>query len=84
VEIDGLNIYQVSSMDFKHFLGWLESLRITGARSQVAQPIMQELIKRVNFVVNIGLDYIQVNRRMDTLSGGEAQRVRLASQLVAD
>jgi len=42
---------------------------------------MQELIKRVNFVVNIGLDYIQVNRRMDTLSGGEAQRVRLASQL---
>jgi len=81
VEIDGLNIYQVSSLDFKHFLGWLESLRITGARSQVAQPIMQELIKRVNFVVNIGLDYIQVNRRMDTLSGGEAQRVRLASQL---
>ena len=81
VEIDGLNIYQVSSMDFKHFLGWLESLHITGARSQVAQPIMQELIKRVNFVVNIGLDYIQVNRRMDTLSGGEAQRVRLASQL---
>jgi len=47
VEIDGLNIYQVSSMDFKHFLGWLQSLHITGARSQVAQPIMQELIKRV-------------------------------------
>lgn len=81
VEVDGKNIHQVTSMDFKHFRTWLENLHVTGAKSTVAAPIMQELMKRVNFVVDIGLEYIQVNRRMDTLSGGEAQRVRLASQL---
>ncbi|NPV88330.1 excinuclease ABC subunit UvrA [Coprothermobacteraceae bacterium] len=81
VKIGGADIFQVSAKDFKHFKEWLSGIEVSPAKRPVAQPILQELQKRVDFMLNIGLDYIQVNRRMDTLSGGESQRVRLASQL---
>lgn len=62
---------------------FFENLKLTGARGDIAEKILKELISRVNFLVNVGLDYLSLDRTAETLSGGEAQRIRLASQIGA-
>lgn len=62
---------------------FFEKLKLSGARAEIAAKILKELISRVNFLVNVGLDYLSLNRSAETLSGGEAQRIRLASQIGA-
>lgn len=64
----------------KHFF---EHLKLTGARGDIAAKIVKELISRLSFLVNVGLDYLSLDRSAETLSGGEAQRIRLASQIGA-
>jgi excinuclease ABC subunit A len=62
---------------------FFETLKLTGNRAEIASKIIKELIARLTFLVNVGLDYLSLERSADTLSGGEAQRIRLASQIGA-
>ncbi len=75
------NMFQFSSMSIQRALEWLENLEFTGHETLISEPLLKELTHRLGFMVNVGLDYISMGRNMGTLSGGEAQRIRLASQL---
>ncbi|MGE4290594.1 MAG: excinuclease ABC subunit UvrA [Desulfovibrio sp.] len=77
----GLNIFEFVSMSIASALDWLQELSFSGHENLIAEPLLKELIHRLGFMVNVGLDYISLGRNMSTLSGGEAQRIRLASQL---
>ncbi len=62
---------------------WFAELKLEGRRAEIADKIVREIGERLSFLVNVGLDYLSINRSADTLSGGEAQRIRLASQIGA-
>ncbi|RMO38865.1 UvrABC system protein A [Pseudomonas savastanoi pv. glycinea] len=62
---------------------YFETLKLTGRRGEIADKILKEIRERLQFLVNVGLDYLTLDRSADTLSGGEAQRIRLASQIGA-
>ena len=82
-KIDGHNIYQLSEYDINRLGAWLEGLedRMSEKQNQIAQEILKEIRKRVSLLLNIGLGYLTLNRSLRTLSGGEAQRIRLATQI---
>merc|ERR1711964_852291 len=63
--------------------GFFETLILEGQRAQIAEKILKEIMDRLRFLVNVGLNYLSMSRSADTLSGGEAQRIRLASQIGA-
>ena len=75
------NIYEFCSLSIAKALAWLESLEFTGRHAIIAEPLLKELTHRLSFMLNVGLDYLSLARSMITLSGGESQRIRLASQL---
>ena len=81
--IDGKDIAQVSAMEISALRPWLESLqaKLTGRSAAVARDILKELIDRVGFLIDVGLDYLSLERQTATLSGGESQRIRLATQI---
>ena len=81
VKIGGHTIYEVSHWPLKESLGFFRHLKLPGSRQQVADKIVREIANRVEFLVNVGLDYLALDRAAETLSGGEAQRIRLASQI---
>jgi excinuclease ABC subunit A len=81
VMVGGAPIYQVSAMPLKDVLTFFETLTLDGHRAQIADKIVKEIVARVGFLNNVGLDYLSLDRSADTLSGGEAQRIRLASQI---
>lgn len=64
-------------------LQYFETLQLTGSRGEIASKILKEIRDRLTFLVNVGLDYLTLDRKADSLSGGEAQRIRLASQIGA-
>lgn len=74
---------QVVALPIDQAKSFFEKLKLTGSRAAIAEKILKELISRLNFLVNVGLDYLNLSRSADTLSGGEAQRIRLASQIGA-
>jgi excinuclease ABC subunit A len=78
---DGLNIHQFCSLSIARALDWLSAQDFSGADALIAGPLLKELTHRLGFMKGVGLDYISLARNMSTLSGGEAQRIRLASQL---
>ena len=74
-------IYQISGIPLKDSLAFFQTLTLPGARQAIADRIINEIASRLKFLVNVGLDYLSLDRSADTLSGGEAQRIRLASQI---
>ncbi|HEY0879616.1 MAG TPA: excinuclease ABC subunit UvrA, partial [Zeimonas sp.] len=78
---DDKAIYEVSAWTLRHALAWFESLELPGARRAVGERIVHEIASRLRFLNNVGLDYLSLDRPAETLSGGESQRIRLASQI---
>ncbi|MFO1198624.1 MAG: excinuclease ABC subunit UvrA [Burkholderiaceae bacterium] len=74
-------IWEVSRRTLKEALAWFESLRLPGAKQVVGERIVKEIVSRLRFLNNVGLDYLSLDRSAETLSGGESQRIRLASQI---
>ncbi len=81
VMVGGVPIFEVSAMPLKQVLVFFEALKLDGHRAQIADRIVKEIVARVGFLNNVGLDYLSLDRSADTLSGGESQRIRLASQI---
>ncbi len=77
----GLAIYQLESMALDKCMHWFNDLRLDGSRKEVAERITREISARLQFLNNVGLNYLSLDRRANTISGGEAQRIRLASQI---
>jgi len=74
-------IYEVSGWPLRDTLGYFESLRLEGSKAEIADKVVKEIVARLSFLNNVGLDYLSLERSAETLSGGEAQRIRLASQI---
>jgi len=83
VFIDDLPIHQLTRFPIRKALAFFSALNLTGKRGEIAVKIVKEIQERLEFLVNVGLDYLTLDRSADTLSGGEAQRIRLASQIGA-
>ena len=81
--IDGKNIAELAMMDMAHLSEWLEGLedRLSEKQRTIATEVLKEIRKRIGFLLDVGLDYLHLNRPLRTLSGGEAQRIRLATQI---
>jgi excinuclease ABC subunit A len=77
----GKNIVDFTSMSIRDAKDFMDGLHLSEFRAEVAAPIIREIVARLDFMLNVGLDYLTLNRSAATLSGGEAQRIRLASQL---
>ena len=76
-----LPIYEISALTLREALQWFEALQLPGARQAVGERIVREIVNRLRFLNNVGLDYLSLDRPAETLSGGESQRIRLASQI---
>ncbi len=81
VRVNDINIQGFCSLSVEKSLSWLEQQNFSGRHELIAEPLMKELTHRLSFMRDVGLEYISLGRAMSTLSGGEAQRIRLASQL---
>ena len=80
-ERQGQAIYEVEAMPLSACLAWFRDLSLAGAKQEIAQRIVREIEARLSFLNNVGLNYLSLDRSADTISGGEAQRIRLASQI---
>ncbi|PTY38910.1 excinuclease ABC subunit A [Saccharospirillum sp. MSK14-1] len=83
VFVNGINLPEVTHMAIGDALNYFDTLNLTGSKAQIADKILREIGQRLSFLVNVGLDYLTLDRSADTLSGGETQRIRLASQIGA-
>ena len=83
--IDGRNIYELSCMDIASLYDWTGHIRerLTERQWRISEEILKEIRKRLGFLVDVGLDYLSLSRKSMTLSGGESQRIRLATQIGA-
>ncbi|MEM8792208.1 MAG: excinuclease ABC subunit UvrA [Pseudomonadota bacterium] len=83
VKIGGRHIGQVTEMSIKEAFAWIDTVPgdLTAQKNEIAAAILKEIRERLGFLVNVGLDYLTLSRNSGTLSGGESQRIRLASQI---
>lgn len=77
----GINIVGFTSMTVKEAVAFIGNLKLTKQQEAIAWPALREVIDRLDFMMDVGIEYLTLDRRANTLSGGEAQRIRLASQL---
>jgi excinuclease ABC subunit A len=78
---DARGIYEVSGWPLRDALGYFQTLKLEGSKREIGEKVVKEIVARLMFLNNVGLDYLSLERSADTLSGGEAQRIRLASQI---
>lgn len=83
VFIGETNLPHICDMSINDAFTFFDQLKLTGQRAQIAAKILKEINQRLSFLINVGLNYLSISRSADTLSGGEAQRIRLASQIGA-
>lgn len=83
VFIENTTLPEISEYSIGHALDFFRNLKLSGQRAQIAEKVLKEISDRLKFLVNVGLNYLSLSRSADTLSGGEAQRIRLASQIGA-
>ncbi|MDO4799436.1 MAG: excinuclease ABC subunit UvrA, partial [Bacillota bacterium] len=81
VEVGGKNIWELTTLSVSAILEFLDQVTYPDSRGQVAEQIIKEIVARLNFLKNVGLDYLTLARSASTLSGGESQRIRLATQI---
>ena len=81
VTVDGLSIFDVCDMPVARELEWVNGLHLEGAAARIAGEVLKEIRSRLGFLNDVGLDYLTLSRAAATLSGGEAQRIRLATQI---
>ncbi len=81
VRVSEQSIYQISAWPLKQASVFFDQLKLDGHKQEIAERIIKEIFNRLQFLNNVGLDYLSLDRSADTLSGGEAQRIRLASQI---
>ncbi|MDD2391320.1 MAG: excinuclease ABC subunit UvrA [Bacilli bacterium] len=81
VLINGKNIYDVTLLSIRDFHKFLTNLKLTKEQKEISNLVIKELESRLNFLINVGLEYLTLARNAGTLSGGEAQRIRLATQI---
>jgi len=83
VFIGGKNLAEITKFSIANIYDFLKLLELEGAKAKIADKVLKEIIQRLEFLINVGLDYLSLDRRANSLSGGEAQRIRLASQIGA-
>ena len=83
VLIQGINLPSITEMTVTQALEYFNNLKLTGKRAKIAEKVLKELQNRLKFLVDVGLNYLNLSRSAETLSGGEGQRIRLASQIGA-
>ncbi len=83
VFINDTNLPKISHMSIEESYNFFSTLNLSGQRATIADKILKEIMDRLQFLINVGLNYLSLDRSADTLSGGEAQRIRLASQIGA-
>lgn len=81
VTVGDKNIYEATNMSIVKFREFLEELKLTPMQEAIGAQILKEIKARIDFLINVGLDYLSLSRATGTLSGGEAQRIRLATQI---
>jgi len=81
VKVGGKAIYEISKLPLKQTRNYFDQMELIGQKRSIAERIINEISSRLQFLNNVGLDYLSLDRSADTLSGGESQRIRLASQI---
>ena len=81
VTVGGLNIYEFTKLSTKNAMEFMNNLKLTAREEKIAHQVIKEIKARLEFLLNVGLDYLTLARSSGTLSGGEAQRIRLATQI---
>lgn len=81
VRVGDLNIYEFTQLSIKDELDYINNLKLNKTEEKIAEQILTEIKKRLSFLITVGLDYLNLSRMAKTLSGGEAQRIRLATQI---
>ena len=83
VEIEGRNLPSITQLSVMNCIDYFQQLSLSGSKAEIADKILKEIHLRLKFLADVGLEYLSLDRSADTLSGGEAQRIRLASQIGA-
>ncbi|ULJ68971.1 excinuclease ABC subunit UvrA [Wielerella bovis] len=81
VHVGDMALHDLSALPLNQTIEFFEQLQLEGNKAQIAEKILKEITERLGFLINVGLDYLNLSRSAETLSGGEAQRIRLASQI---
>ncbi|MBF8280460.1 MAG: UvrABC system protein A [Candidatus Magasanikbacteria bacterium] len=81
VKINNKNIVEVTAMSISAAYKFFEAMRLSKTEEKIAEPVLREILSRLKFMLDVGLEYLSLNRTAGSLSGGEAQRIRLASQI---
>ena len=81
VKINKINLPDLTKLSIKDLYNFIEDLKLTNEEKEISSLIIKEIKSRLTFLKNVGLEYLSLNREAETLSGGEAQRIRLATQI---